>query len=74
LTPQYRTDLQAVHFFNLMSSHSLMPQDAQKDDESASSLIFLRNIVSRPLSKMRQQRLAAQKFLPTSKGSGKSSQ
>jgi hypothetical protein len=56
LTLQYRTDLQAVHVFNVMSSHSSTPQAAQNDnDVSASSLIFLRNIVSRPLSKMRQQ-------------------
>jgi hypothetical protein len=30
LTLQYRTDLQAVHFFNFMSSTSAMPHEAQQ--------------------------------------------
>jgi len=31
LSPQYRTDLQSLQSFNLMSSTSALPQDAQHD-------------------------------------------
>jgi hypothetical protein len=71
LTLQYRTDLQALHVVNLMSSHSATPQAAQKEDDvsnSFSALIFFIAIdafrryyrQSATLSKIRQRYPAAE--------------